>query len=933
MCGSITGSDGNGGDGAHGFHGDWLRRRLPVPLLAFLAATSGATEDWVVGGFASFAQGQPGDGGANIYVNAKGEVEMIHRWDVNGDGYPDIILANSHDYKERGPTRIHSASVTRAGHGTFQELPTDSGWMGRVVDLDRDGHADLVVANGENGVTSELNSYVYWGGTGGVGASRAELATLGAYDVAIIDLNRDGMLDLVFPSAWRDHHNPGRPLLARVYLATGQRSFVDASERFGITCTGATSIASDDLNADGYSDLVVASYRKEFELDSKSLVYWGTEQGIDTSRPMEIATHGAQNVLISDLNDDGKKDIVFSGANRVQICWNRDGKFERVEEERLDVAGVSSMFSLGAVRCAVADVDGDGRTDLILASKSGLEIRSGQDVARVKQLLPVKDLHWVTAADLDGDGRMDLVASRYSDGKKYDTRSPIFWNGPGGFGMERVSWVDTMGAVGNTAGDLNGDGRQEVVFCNTMSGHLKGIFNYVYLGSQSGEYRTGHRIDLPTDGSGQALVADLDLDGYVECVFTEPAAIRIFPGSASGPTPGHFVDIPSEPDIQDIQVADFDRDGHLDILATAIAPDARPQSLERAARIYFGQRGAYSIERSKVLPVYGNAANLADINKDGYLDILFNDRRNFVLVYLGGREGYDEQRTLRIPTPFPLAVNTADLDADGWLDIVVSNGGHYQRLEDTLHIFFGGPHGYSAHRSQSLYSLYSAGFTGVADFNRDGVLDLLVTAYSTPNARVIPAQLFFGDGKGLDLKRPLDLPAESSTAVTHLDLNRDGWIDLILACHRNDIGHAVDSLIYWNSAQGFARDRVTRLPGLGPHGMTSRDRGNNYTRLPEESYTSGAHALSGRIPRVLRWRADVPEDARVTFQLRWAPTEAELESAVWQGPGGKDTRYVQSGSEISAPPEGAAWMQFRTIFYVPYGGASPRLKEVRVEFN
>ena len=36
--------------------------------------------------------------------------------------------------------------------------------MSRIVDVDADGYPDLIVVNGENGVTSEINSYVYWGG-------------------------------------------------------------------------------------------------------------------------------------------------------------------------------------------------------------------------------------------------------------------------------------------------------------------------------------------------------------------------------------------------------------------------------------------------------------------------------------------------------------------------------------------------------------------------------------------------------------------------------------------------------------------------------------------------------------------------------------------------------------------------------------------------
>src|SRR5207244_9988010 len=98
---------------------------------------------WVSRGFTDFAKGQFEDGGSNLYVNANGIMEMIHRWDVNNDGYPDLILANSHDYIERGPTRIFWPTENAVKSWKRQELTVDSGWMSRIVDLDKDGYPDL----------------------------------------------------------------------------------------------------------------------------------------------------------------------------------------------------------------------------------------------------------------------------------------------------------------------------------------------------------------------------------------------------------------------------------------------------------------------------------------------------------------------------------------------------------------------------------------------------------------------------------------------------------------------------------------------------------------------------------------------------------------------------------------------------------------------
>ena len=900
----------------------------------------GVPRAWVHGGFEDFAPGWFEDGGSNLYVNAKGIIETIHRWDVNNDGYVDLVLCNSEDIAERGPTRVFTASDGVGSTWEYQQMPNDSGWMSRIVDVDEDGFGDLVVANGENGVTSELDSYVYWGGPEGVGATRSELPTTGAYDVAVIDVNRDGRLDLVFPTAWQDHHRPGRPMLVRVYLQSEAREFEEATERYGLLGVAALSLAAEDLNRDGFLDMVIANYRTEHNLDTESFVYWGTPQGFNTEVPLRLPTHGAQQVILADLDRDGREDIISAGGDQVKIYWNRDGAFKPGDYMLIEATGRSGMFSVGAVQAAVADVDGDAINDLILATAAGVEIRSGPDLRQVQSFLAVEEASWVTAADLDADGRLDLIVSKYDDGVVYDTKSVILWNSASGFSTERVSWAPTKGAVGNTAGDLDGDGQPEVVFNSTLSGHIRGdVPTYIYLGNKEAEYGVANRLELPI-GSGQSVIADLNMDGYPECIFTTEG-LRIFYGGPEGPRPEHFVDLPATNNVnQDVQVADFNRDGYLDVFVIGQAYDTKPETLAKASRLFYGSRTGFSPakEQNQVLRNDGGAGHLADVNRDGYLDVLFTDKRGLILIYLGAADGFSLDRTWTVPLPCPKGVhpgriNAADLNHDGWLDLIVTIMGHYVRRDETLAIFYGGPDGFSPENSQLLSAGYSPVDTAVADYNRDGNLDILVTAYSTPTARVIPAQLFWGNGKTIDLEHPLNLPTESSSAATQIDLNRDGWIDIALACHRNDIGHQVNSLIYWNSPEGFSTDQVTQLPGLGPHGMVTRDQGNAYTREPEESYISPPFDMAGQTASRIRWRAEVPPPSQLKFQLRGAASREKLEEAQWQGPAGESSYYERSGESIRGLPAGAQWLQYRAIFVSPYGCVSPRLRKVRIDLK
>ena len=172
--------------------------------------------------------------------------------------------------------------------------------MCRIVDLDGDGYQDLIVVNSTNGVSCELLCHIYWGGPGGLTGERTDLPTVGAYDVAAVDVNGDGRLDLVFPSAWVDHHNPGRPLPLHVYRQGADRRFQDVGREYGLTGIGARSVAAADLNGDGHVDLVVANYRHEFEYRIDSYVYWGTEDGFDPT-PQGLPTDTATQVFLADF--------------------------------------------------------------------------------------------------------------------------------------------------------------------------------------------------------------------------------------------------------------------------------------------------------------------------------------------------------------------------------------------------------------------------------------------------------------------------------------------------------------------------------------------------------------------------------------------------------------------------------------------------------
>lgn len=119
-------------------------------------------KSWTVSSFLDFSEGTLADSGVNTYVTAAGEVQLINQWDLNRDGFIDIVLPNTHDNNEQIDLFIYwGVEETHVSHRT--RLPSDGGFAQATDDLNQDGFVDLVVVNGFNGIKTNLNSYIYLG--------------------------------------------------------------------------------------------------------------------------------------------------------------------------------------------------------------------------------------------------------------------------------------------------------------------------------------------------------------------------------------------------------------------------------------------------------------------------------------------------------------------------------------------------------------------------------------------------------------------------------------------------------------------------------------------------------------------------------------------------------------------------------------------------
>ena len=222
----------------------------------------------------------------------------------------------------------------------------------------------------------------------------------------------------------------------------------------------------------------------------------------------------------------------------------------------------------------------------------------------------------------------------------------------------------------------------------------------------------------------------------------------------------------------------------------------------------------------------------------------------------------------------------------------------------------------------------------MADLNRDGLLDLVLTSYHAGYTRSHPSYIYWNSSQGFDASNPTMLPTNSASGVLVADFNRDGHQDILFACHSKDGNHSNDSFLYWGSGDGYSSQRRTQLPGLGPHFLTAMDIGHIYDRSHRYDYISPPFEAptDSRFAR-LDWEGDTPFRTGLEFQLRAAQTREALTSAPWLGPQGEKSYYREAGAVLLDLPRSARWIQYKASLISPDSVNSPVLRSVSVYYH
>jgi hypothetical protein len=319
-----------------------------------------------------------------------------------------------------------------------------------IGDLNGDGWADMVVAN--LGTPKGLGGSISVLLNNGDGTfSRGLNYDRGGIFVSVVvgDFNQDGHLDVAAANA--------KANTVDVLLGNGDGTFGAVVSYAANQNEIVKFIASGDLSRDGNPDLIVAEGCTDSPCQASDVgVLVGNGDG--TFQGMVSSSTNAKNVfspVVADVNGDGKLDVVAgTDSGVVTFAGHGDGTL---------ASGLFQNAKLAFVSLASGEFNSDSRADLAVvslgqfASSLGVLLGNGSGKFSGEVVGVIRHPLFVAAADLDSDGKTDMVVKGGADNNVY----VFFGNGDATFQKAQPYTVhSSFGTV--TIGDLNNDGYPDI---------------------------------------------------------------------------------------------------------------------------------------------------------------------------------------------------------------------------------------------------------------------------------------------------------------------------------------------------------------------------------------------------------------------------------------------------------------------------------------
>ncbi|KNC47945.1 uncharacterized protein AMSG_11796 [Thecamonas trahens ATCC 50062] len=675
--------------------------------------------------------------------------------DFDADGDLDVVMASTHTDEIEvalnidGQGRFGLAAVVDTSLAFADTLVT--------IDLDADGHLDIVVTSGAGSRVAWLRNLA------GSGAFSAAVDITTAYPVpagvAAINTTGSALPNLVLASSG---------IAGRVSL------LVQTTSGGGILDTAvdidslphAVEVAVGDVDGSGTDDVVAVTANAD-----QSLVVWYAGLGGNSFGERQVIGSGLDEisaVAAEDGDGDGDVDVFVAckGDGTVRMFANTDGAGEMNAASGLAVAdtdgdgfvdlvvaaagrnGVFRLAGLGTgafgpvntvtssmnlvAAVALADVSGDGYLDTVAVSgnleqvvwfdgsSSALESKAAltlfANAAAVFDSPTLIEPAMLAVDDIDSDGYSDVAVVFVSG----DYVSWFPNDGRGGFGSQQFVSQSSVNPSVVVLGDVDADGDIDALIGSQESGYLRWHANL------DGRGAFGPGVLLASGSMRHAVSHDFDGDGFLDVMFVthqELSWVRSVAGVFG--TPQTVVSMPALAFGEEawIALADVDGDGAADAVL----------GREGAVMVYVnGGNGSFAAVQ--LVTAMSNATLglsqvcAADFDHDGFVDVITTVRDLHGVYWLAGLGGglYAPPVRLDGQLDSARALACGDVDADGWPDIVAAGS---SRVVAFLNEFgLGG-----SFSSQILIRMGLSNFWSAVldDFDADGDIDVVYSSRQT----------------------------------------------------------------------------------------------------------------------------------------------------------------------------------------------------------